>query len=435
VLKNLGRWCFRNPWLTVAAWVIVIAVVFGSVAVIGPAFDGTFEIPNSESRDGFDDLDTYFGGLGSGQSGSVVFRAEAGVDDPAVRAAMQPMIAEIAQIEGLTVVSPYVPQGAAQISEDGLVAFVSITVPNDIDQTAAAEIGQDIGAMAPQLDGLQVEVGGAILGVFEPPQSELIGLSFAVVVLILAFGSVLAMGLPVAVAVSGVGVGMGLIMLISNLIPVPDFAPTLGAMIGLGVGIDYALIIVTRYREGLAAGHSAEESVVTAMDTAGRSVIFAGITVVISLLGMLLMGLAFISGLGVGAATTVAMTMLASITLLPALIGFARERVEVTSWYALVAAALIAVALLGLGLGERLPLPTAVPLAGLPLGLILFIVGRWLPVLKGRVPRRPRRPMRETLPYRWSRLVQAAPWFALGSGTLLLLVLAWPVTTLRLGFS
>ena len=435
MLKSLGRWCFRNPWLTVAAWVVVIAVVFGSVGAIGPAFDGTFEIPNSESRDGFDDLDTYFGGLGSGQSGSVVFRAEAGVDDPAVRAAMQAMIAEIAQIEGLTVVSPYVPQGAAQISKDGLVAFVSITVPNDIDQTAAADIGQDIGAMVPQLDGLQVEVGGAILGVFEPPESELIGLSFAVVVLILAFGSVLAMGLPVAVAVSGVGVGMGLIILISNLIPVPDFAPTLGAMIGLGVGIDYALIIVTRYREGLAAGHSAEESVVTAMDTAGRSVIFAGITVVISLLGMLLMGLAFISGLGVGAATTVAVTMLASITLLPALIGFARERVEVTSWYSLVAAAFISVALLGLGLGERLPLPTLVPLAGLPLGLILFIVGRWLPVLKERVPRRPRRPMRETLPYRWSRLVQAHPWFALGSGTLLLLVLAWPVTTLRLGFS
>ncbi len=437
MLARFGGWCFRHPWLVIVGWVGVFVLVFGAVAGAGgPAFDGTFEIPDSESRDGFDALDEHFNGLGSGQSGSVVFRAESGVDDPTVRDAMEAMFAEVAKIEGLTVVSPYNgPQGAAQVSADRLVAYAAITVAVEVDQTAAAEIGQEIGDLIPEIDGLQVEVGGQILGEFEPPESELIGLAFAVVVLILAFGSVLAMGLPLAVAVSGVGIGMGLVMLISHLTAVPDFATSLGAMIGLGVGIDYALIIVTRYREGLAAGRTPEESVVTAMDTAGRSVIFAGITVVISLLGMLLMGLAFISGLGISAASTVGVTMLASVTLLPALLGFARERVEVTSWYALVAAGLIAVTLFSVGAGELLSIPSQVPLVTVLLGLGVFIVGRWIPVIKERVPHREPKPVRDTVPYKWSRMVQAHPWLWLGAGTLLLVVLAWPVTTLRMGFS
>ncbi|MBT5774816.1 MAG: MMPL family transporter, partial [Dehalococcoidia bacterium] len=437
MLARFGGWCFRNPWLVVGGWFGVIVLVFGSVAAVGgPAFDGTFEIPDSESRDGFDALDEHFDGLGSGQSGSVVFRAESGVDDPAVREAMEAMFAEIALIEGLTIVSPYNgPQGAAQVSTDGLVGYAAITVAIEVDQTAAAVIGQEIAELAPELDGLQVEVGGQILGEFEPPESELIGLAFAVVVLILAFGSVLAMGLPIAVAVSGVGIGMGLVMLISHLTAVPDFATSLGAMIGLGVGIDYALIIVTRYREGLSAGRTPEAAAVAAMDTAGRSVIFAGITVVISLLGMLLMGLAFISGLGISAAATVSVTMLASITLLPALLGFAKERVEVTSWYALVAAGLIAVTLFSVGAGDLLSIPSQVPLVTVLLAVVVFVFGRWIPTIKERVPHRAPKPVRDTVPYKWSRLVQAHPWLWLGAGTLLLVVLAWPVTTLRMGFS
>ncbi len=430
MLGRFGGWCFRHPWRVIAGWVAVVVLVFGTVAVIGPAFYGAFEIPESESRDGFDALDRYFGGLGSGQSASIVFRSDAGVDDAVVREAMQAMFAAVAQIEGLVLASPYDgPQGAAQISADGLLAFALVTVAEEIDQTAAALIGEQIAELAPQLDGLRVEVGGQVLAFFEPPESEFVGLAFAVVVLILATGSVMAMGLPIAIAVTGVAVGIGLVVLISNLISVPDFATTLGAMIGLGVGIDYALIIVSRYREGLAAGRTAEQSLVTAMNTAGRSVVFAGVTVVISLLGMLLMGLAFVTGLGISAALTVSVTMIASVTLLPALIGLARERVEVTNWYALAAAALISSGLLGVGLGIT-PL-----LYGFPAALLLFAVGRFLPLLKARVPRRARRPMHETLPYRWSRLVQGHPWLALGVGTLLLLVLAWPVTTLRLGFS
>ena len=430
MLATLGRWSFRNPWLVVAAWVVAIVAVFGSVATVGAAFDSSFEIPDSESRRGFDTLDTHFGGFGSGQTGSIVFQADRGIDAPEVRAAMEVLFAETAAIEGVTVSSPYEGVGAqTQVSADRTVAYASVALSAELDFTETAEIGVDLVKKSPALDGLQVEVGGAALAEFEPPETEFIGLSFAVVVLIIAFGSVLAMGLPIGVAVAGVGVGIGLVTLASNLTPMPDFATTIGAMIGLGVGIDYALFIVTRYREGLHAGLEPEEATGIAMDTAGRAVIFAGITVVISLLGMLLMGLAFITGMGIGAALTVAVTMAASVTLLPALLGFARERVEVTPWYALVAAAFISVALLGVGLGFP------VLLVGLPIALVLFVVGRWVPTLKERVPRRQPTPIEETLAYRWSRLVQARPWAWLAVGTVFLLVLAAPVLSLRLGFS
>ena len=176
-------------------------------------------------------------------------------------------------------------------------------------------------ADTPHIDGLRVELGGFIFAEFEEPSSEVLGLAFAIVILILAFGSVLAMGLPIGVALFGIGIGTAIITLLSNVLPIPDFATFLGIMIGLGVGIDYALLIVTRYREQLHAGHTVRESVAIAIDTAGRSVLFAGSTVVISLLGMLLMGVNFVQGLAVGAASVVAVTVLASLTLLPALLG------------------------------------------------------------------------------------------------------------------
>lgn len=428
-MARLGGWSFRHPWRMLGAWVALVAVVIAAVVVVGPAFDGAFEIPDSESRRGFDALDTHFGGFGSGQSGSIVFRAPAGVDDPAVRALMETLFAQVAAIEGVILTSPYSAAGAGQVSGDRTIAFAALSLAADLDFTETSNIGIAIGELAPQLPGLEIEIGGAALAEFKPPESEFVGLAFAVVVLILAFGSVLAMGLPIAVAVAGVGTGAGLIALISNLTSVPDFATTLGAMIGLGVGIDYALFIVTRYREGLDAGRSPLDSTVTAMETAGRAVIFAGLTVVISLLGMLIMGLAFITGLALGAAATVAVTMVASITLLPALLGLARERVEVTRWRALVAAGLVSVALLGVGLGIR-PLLLAAPLA-----IVVYVAGRFVPLLNGAVPHRAARPRQETLPYRWSRMVQAHPWVALTAGAALLLVLASPVLSLRLGFS
>ena len=195
-------------------------------------------------------------------------------------------------------------------------------------------------------------------------------------------------------------------------------------------GTDYALFIVTHYRELTRSGMDLEEAVVAAMDTAGRAVVFAGVTVVVSLLGLLLIGLAFIAGLGIAAAITVATTMFASMTLLPALLGFAKERVEITRWRGLIAAGFAAVALIGLGLGL-----TALA-AG---GAILAVATIWLSIvvapLRGLVPSRPPRPIRETLAYRWSRIVQARPILSLALGAGVLVVLSLPAIGLRLGFS
>ena len=155
------------------------------------------------------------------------------------------------------------------------------------------------------------------------------------------------MGLPVGIALAGIGVGTILAGLLSHVLSIPDFATTVAVMLGLGVGIDYALFIVTRYRENLHKGASVEDATVVAIDTAGRAVAFAGTTVVISLLGMVLMGLAFITGLAAAAATVVAVTAVASLTLLPALLGFAGQRVEVTRWRGLIAALLVATGLVG----------------------------------------------------------------------------------------
>jgi RND superfamily putative drug exporter len=275
-----------------------------------------------------------------------------------------------------------------------------------------------------------VELGGFIFAEFEEPSSEVLGVAFAIVILILAFGSVLAMGLPVGVALFGIGLGTAIIGLLSNVLSIPDFATFLGVMIGLGVGIDYALLIVTRFREQVHAGHTVREAVGIAVDTAGRAVLFAGTTVVISLLGMLLMGVGFVDGLAVGAASVVAVTVVASLTLLPALIGFAGRRVELTRWRGLIAAGLVAVGLVGVGLDIA---PLAV--GGVVLALVVLVVGLAARPLKRRVLERPPVPRSETVAYRWSRVIQRRPWTSALVGAAALGVLALPVLGLRLGFS
>jgi putative drug exporter of the RND superfamily len=432
MFASLGRWCFRNRRATLGVWLLsfILITVVGS-AVIGSGFSSDNEIPSSESASGFDVLDEYFAEQGgSGLSGSIVYQSDAGANDPAVKAEMEALFAEVDTIEGVTVLSPYAPFGERQINDDGTTAYATVNLANDIDEVESAEIGKEIAALLPNVDGLRIEVGGAALGGFEPPESELIGLAFAVVVLIVAFGSVMAMGLPIGVALFGVGVGIGTISLLSNIVSVPDFATTLGAMIGLGVGIDYALFIVTRYREGTREGLSPEDATVAAMDTAGRAVLFAGLTVVISLLGMLLMGLAFISGLGIAAATTVAVTMISSLTLLPALLGFAGERVEITRWRGLIAAGLVAVALAAVGLKQP-----AVGLVAFVAAILVLLAGFAVAPLKKQVAHKPPKPNNETSWYRWSHLIQAYPWRSVAAGVVALGALAAPALGLRLGFS
>jgi RND superfamily putative drug exporter len=436
LFARLGRWCFRNRGKVTFGW--LAALILGGVlanAVIGTAYSTEFALPDVESRQGFDILEEHFvDSSAGGEGGTIVFRAEQGVTDPEVQAAMTEFFEQASQIEGITLVSPYTPEGAQQIAaqgpEAGKIAYAQIGISRDTTLEEATEISSQLRELMPEIEGLQTELGGQIFAEFEVPSSELLGVAFAIIVLILAFGSVLAMGLPLGIALAGIGVGTALVGLLSNAFAIPDFSSTVAIMLGLGVGIDYALFIVTRYRENMHAGASMEESAVVAMDTAGRAVAFAASTVVISLLGMVLMNLSFTTGMAIASAVVVAITAIASLTLLPAMLGFAGERVEVTRWRGLISALLLAVGLVGLAL-------TIEPLAivGIALAGVVLAASLAFAPLRREVPRRTPKPTEETIPYRWSRSIQHRPWLFAVLGTALLLALAIPFLDQRLAFA
>ena len=439
--SSLGRWCYRHPWRVLLVWLLILVIAAGAAGSLGAAYGGTPAAPDAESSLGADILDEHFGRIGAVISGRIVFRADQGVDDPGVRSAMTDLFKRVEAIEGVTVGSPYDPDGGRRIAargpEAGLIAYADIDTGADTAANDAAGIGAEIDHLIEvsglrSTEGMQVEVGGAWLAEREPPESEAIGLAFAVFVLILAVGSVVAMGLTVASALAGVAVGATGIIMLSNVVTVPEFAPTIGLMIGIGVGIDYALFIITRYREWISRGLTGEDATAAALDSAGRAVIFAGATVVVSLLGLLLIGLPFVAGLGLAAATTVGLVMAGSVTLLPAAIGLLGDRITTTLLRGVVASALIGIALLGFGTGFR------VLLVALPMAVVVLVAGAFkIPSnpLRRAVRNREAKPLRETGWYRLSRVVQSRPWlFAIG-GTVVLLVLAAPVLSLRLGFS
>ena len=437
MFARIGGWCHDHRPLVVVLWIAAMVVGNGAAGAVGDAYRQDFSLDGFESTDGFTLVEERFeDGSGSPQSGQIVFKSERGVLDEDVKAPMEALFGAVAEIDGVVAVqSPYAPGvGAFQVSsqgeDPGSIAYATVNLPEDIDFTKATEIATEIRRLVPEVTGLQVELGGFLFAEFEQPSAELFGLAFAVVILIVAFGSVLAMGLPVGVALFGIGLGGALVILASNLVEVPDFAPFIGVMIGLGVGIDYALLVVTRYREQLHAGHYVRSAIVVAMDTAGRSVVFAGATVVISLLGMLLMGIGFIGGLGIAASATVAVTIVASATLLPALLAFAGDRLERTRWRGLLAAGCVAVALVGAGL--KVP---AVLGLGLALAAATLVLGLFVAPLKREVRHRPPKPRDQTAAYRWSRVIQHRPWIAALAATAALVVLSLPVASLRLGFS
>jgi RND superfamily putative drug exporter len=433
MLRRLGWFSVLHPYRVIGAWVVAIAVLAASFAIFGTAFLPNITTPDSESSRGFETLQSDFDGAG-GESGTIVFRAEQGVTDPEIQDAMVAMFDRVTELDHVVgLISPYEPQAASQISTTGdaagKVAFAQLSLDDDTTVEEGAALREEIQALQPSIDGLQVELGGTLFREFEPPNSELLGLAFAILILILALGSVIAMGLPIGTALGGVATGVILGFLASHVVDMPDFASTIGIMIGLGVGIDYALFIVTRYRHALSEGASVGDAVVIAMDTAGRAVLIAGVTVVVSLLGMLLMGVSFVSGLGIAAAITVATTMIASVTLLPALLGLVGRRVNVTRTGGLIAASLVAVGLIGIALD--LPLLQYAIILAIP----VLILSRFWGPLKAERPPREAKPMEETVSYRWSRWVQRRAKAILVIGAISLIILAIPVLSLRLGFS
>ena len=327
MLARLARWCVSHRWLTIfGIWVPILIGVNVVAGAAGSAFSTDFTFPDSESAEVITQLETV-SPEDAGFPGQIVFHAEQGVDDPEVQAAMEEIFAEVAAMDGVAVTSPY--ENPSQINADGTIAFAQVNI-TERDQTeildfseAVQELDDDIA-----IDGLTIEYGGEIFGEFELPASELYGLIAAMIILILAFGSVLAMGLPIGTAIVGLATGAAIVTLLSHTMSMPDFTVQMVAMIGLGVGIDYALFIVQRYREGLEHGLGVEESIVEAIDTSGRAVLFAGTAVLISLCGMFLMGMAFMNGLAVGAIAGVLLMMAVSITLLPAFLAIFGRRVN-----------------------------------------------------------------------------------------------------------
>jgi putative drug exporter of the RND superfamily len=436
MLKRLAEVCFRRRRRVLLLWILGIVVLGALMGAVGSGYSSDFTLPDVESKRGIDLLDDQFGGQGAGQVGNIVFEADSGIEDPEVRRVIEPFLDEVAGIDGVqSLASPYEAGNESQISDRGddagRIAYASFEAPSDASFEETVAIGDDIRAVLPEdADGLRIELGGQAFAEFEVPSSEALGIGFAIVILIIAFGSVLAMGLPIGVALAGIVSGSIITGLLSNVVNMPDFTSTIGVMIGLGVGIDYALFIVTRFRENLHNGHTIEQSTLVAMDTAGRAVVFAGSTVVISLLGMLVMQLGFVSGMAIGMAVVVALTLLASLTLLPALLGFAGERIELTRRRGLIAALLVAVALVGVGLG----IPALIVVT-LPVAVVVLLASFAVAPLRKPVLERERRPLRETLSYRWSRVIQHRPWTAVVVGAALLVALALPIFGLRLGFS
>jgi putative drug exporter of the RND superfamily len=433
MLARLGHFASSHPWRYIAAWLGAAALLVAAVLTIGPAFTSSITAPASESSAGLELLATEFPGAG-GDSASIVFKAEQGVDDPEVKAAMTDFFDGVVEIEGVvTVMSPYGPIAAGQVSSTGdaagKVAYAQLVLDAGTTTDEGARIAHEIGTLSPDIEGLEVALGGDMFRHREPPSSEMLGLAFAVFVLILSFGSVLATGLPIATALAGVGTGVAATALLSNLIEMPDFAATIGIMIGLGVGIDYALFIVTRYQQHLRAGEPIPRSVAAALDSAGRAVLFAGVTVVVSLLGMLLMGVSFVTGLAFAAATTVLFTMVASVTLLPALIGLAGQRIQITRWSGLVGSLLVGLALVGVALDLTILRLGAVA------AVVVIIAGRFRGPLHRTIRLRSDKPVEETAPYRWSRFVQRRAAIITVAGGLILAIVAVPLLSIQLGFA
>ncbi len=430
-LQRLARGCIRHRWIVIGIWVVLLVGANAVAGSVGPDFKTDFSFPESETKQVQELLEANAPDR-AGFTAQIVARTELGFDDPAVRATLEDLFAFVDDQRDITVTSPY--DSPPQISADGTIAFAQLDIADTRSFEELTEVGDEIidygTTQAGTVDGLEIEYGGDLFAEFAMPESEIYGLIAAVIVLIIAFGSVLGMGLPIGTALFGLGVASALVTLGSHVMSMPDFTTAMVAMIGIGVGIDYALFIVTRYRENLRAGASVEDSIVASMDTSGRAVLFAGITVIIALLGLFLMGLAFVQGVAVASALGVLLVMASSLTLLPALLGLVGRRIDQTTWAALAAVALVVIgAIVGIISGA-----SGVFIAGLGLAIVLFAASFAIKPLRRFVPHRHEAPREQQGWYRWSRFVQRRPWPSAIVAVVVLVVLAIPLLSIRLGF-
>lgn len=329
-MSSLAQWCHHHRRSVVGLWAALFAVLVGAVVVFGSAFSTVADLPNSESATAYSLL-AEAGMDGSSadrptERGVIVWQATgAALSDPAVSAQVTALLAEITDVPGvLAITSPTDPAGVAQTNEATGTAYAALTVSPDIDVAAVRAVTDAFDSST-----LKVAAGGQAFTELPSPShgQEVVGIIAALAILLLVFRSVWASVLPILTGIVGVGTSLLAVMLGSHLVEVSDTALTMGALIGLGVGIDYALFIVNRYRTALMDGVGVPGAIVQAVDTSGRAVVFAGLTVMVALVGIFLVGLPVLTSMGVAAAVTVLFTVVAAITLLPALLSMLGTRV------------------------------------------------------------------------------------------------------------
>ena len=329
LLYRLGRFAFTHAWRVVAVWIVLLVGVLGLGIGLGGQTQESFAIPGTESQQALDRLNAVFPSV-AGASAEAVVVAPAGSTVQNEKAVIESMVAAIKAVPGIdSATSPFDQYAGNAISKDNGMAIIRVQFPGaSSDVTAATLTDLKATAALGRAAGMTVEFGGQVFqsNTVGITITEGLGVIFAGVVLIITFGSLLAAGMPLLSALLGVGIVMGAIMTLSAFTTVSSSAPLLALMIGLAVGIDYTLFILSRHRTQLARGEDPEESAAMAVGTAGSAVVFAGLTVIIALLGLLVVGIPFLSVMGVGAAVAVLLAIAVATTLLPALLGLAKGR-------------------------------------------------------------------------------------------------------------
>jgi RND superfamily putative drug exporter len=331
-IARAAAWAIRHRRIALISWVVLLIAVTIGASSVGTRQATNFTLPGTDTQRAVDLLQRDFPSQ-AGDEDQIVFHAASGsVDTPALRAQISPMLKQVAAAPHVSgVISPFAKDGAGAISKDGRIAFATVTFDERANDLPKSAIDKVISiADAARSNQLQVELGGQAIEQAQQPGFGFttgIGILAAIVILLITFGSLAAMGLPIVTALLGLGTGIGLIAFGSQVLDMPDFATELAIMIGLGVGIDYSLFIVTRFRENYRQVQDVDSAVVSAMDTAGRAVVFAGLTVIIALLGMFALGVSFLYGVAVAASLAVLMTLLAALTVLPALLSRFGERI------------------------------------------------------------------------------------------------------------
>ena len=332
-LNRLGQAAARHARLVIAAWLVATVAAVALAAGFGGTFNDRFVIPGAHSQQAIDLLEARFPQV-AGTEVTVVFHAERGtVRDPAAGAGIEATLAAVrSQPDVVGVTDPLAAASAASVSADGTIAFAAVQYDKQAGELAQPAVDRlqsaaNLGRQA----GLQVELGGELLDYASPlagSAGEGIGVLVALLILLVAFGSAVAAGLPIVTALVALPSAIALVVLLAAKAEISTVAPTVAAMLGLGAGIDYALFVSSRFREQLRAGHPIVESVGIALATSGRAVLFAGSTVVISILGLWLADFPFLSWMGTAGAIAVAVAILAAVTLLPALLGLLGPRIE-----------------------------------------------------------------------------------------------------------